>query len=95
MSLHVAPVPPGNLLNQLKPPSAACPVPLPIAPVPPDIMLVDLPGIIQAELDKDESNVLLIKQLVEDYVKEGTTIIVAAIAGTDDLENQVCKPLLG
>lgn len=50
-----------------------------------DLSLVDLPGIVQSGQDSD---VALVKQIVESYIKSDTSIIVIAINMSDDLQNQ-------
>ena len=54
-----------------------------------DLALIDLPGIIQSEQGDDGSNVELVKQLVEQYIRSPRSIIVATITCKDDIDNQV------
>jgi len=53
-----------------------------------DLTLIDLPGIIQTEVNRDGS-IELVKGLVEQYIKSDRAIIVATISCKDEIENQV------
>ncbi|KAK4541234.1 hypothetical protein LTR36_008150 [Oleoguttula mirabilis] len=53
------------------------------------ITLVDLPGLVNsATKDHSKADVDLIHELVQDYVSEGRTIMLAVISAKDDLGNQ-------
>ncbi|KAK5114976.1 hypothetical protein LTR85_010014 [Meristemomyces frigidus] len=53
------------------------------------ITLVDLPGLVNsATKDHSKADVELIHELVQDYVSEGRTIMLAVISAKDDLGNQ-------
>ena len=58
-----------------------------------DLALIDLPGIIQAEQTDDESNVELVRQLVQQYISNERAIIVATITCKDDIDNQVSRAM--
>ncbi|OSD02217.1 hypothetical protein PYCCODRAFT_1467882 [Trametes coccinea BRFM310] len=49
-----------------------------------DLSFVDLPGLVQNE---EESIVTLVEDLVKDYVRPESTIILVTLPATDDLEN--------
>lgn len=53
------------------------------------ITLVDLPGLVNSSTkDHSDEDVKLIHELVQDYVSEGRTIMLAVISAKDDLGNQ-------
>lgn len=53
-----------------------------------DLTLIDLPGIIQTEVNRDGS-VELVKGLVQQYIRSDRAIIVATISCKDEIKNQV------
>ncbi|CAG8548187.1 1087_t:CDS:2, partial [Cetraspora pellucida] len=54
----------------------------------PNLSLIDLPGII-----KDEKFILLIEELVKEYIQKDKSIIVATISCKDDIDNQAIVSL--
>ncbi|KAK6519494.1 hypothetical protein TWF281_003328 [Arthrobotrys megalospora] len=56
----------------------------------PQLTLVDLPGLIHAKnKSQTEEDIILIRELVEEYIKNERTIILAVISAKNDYANQI------
>ncbi|KAF2227464.1 P-loop containing nucleoside triphosphate hydrolase protein [Elsinoe ampelina] len=59
-------------------------------PTRPQLTLVDLPGLIHSETKyQSRDDVKLIQELVEDYIKEKRTIVLAVVSAKNDVANQI------
>ena len=56
----------------------------------PQLTLVDLPGLIHSEnKSQSKDDVKVIKAMVEDYIKEKRTIVLAVVSAKNDYANQI------
>lgn len=54
----------------------------------PSLTIVDLPGIIQSEVEGGHGGVMLVRKLVQRYMADGNSIILAVVSARNDLNNQ-------